>query len=296
MSLQHTTSLSKLGLGCVTFGREIDKQTSFKLMDYAYDNGINSFDTAAAYAGGISETIVGEWLKARSLRKGALLVATKILPPYGANEINLAVESCLKRLQVNTIDILYLHRWDETLEKEEPWCALDKLVSAGKIQAYGVSNFDCEKLSYAVKALRNIDAKGLSYVQNNNNFAVSDVDDDIKTLCKANNINIVTFSPLGAGFLTGKHRSGVQTGSRFSDMPAHQAIYFNENSNQRLEKLMKLADYTGYSTTKLALSWAIHQSGIASVLVGGRSIDHLAQAISASELVWTKEFETLVTM
>lgn len=290
------TSISKLGLGCVTFGREIDQATSFALMDYAYSKGINFFDTAVAYGSGASEQIVGAWLRDRKPPENAVIVATKILPPYDLPQIRKSVEESMKRLDAEAIDVLYFHRWDNTLDSSEAWKTLNDLVKEGKVKALGVSNFNSVQLADALRIQKSSGMVGLKYIQNNHNLAVSDVTDEIKQICKENDIRIVTFSPLGAGFLTGKHQYGVQSGSRFSDLPAHQAIYFNDQAQKRLAKLLEVAARTGYSPTHLALAWAIHQADVASVLIGGRTLAHLDQAFEASQWYDPELFAELETL
>ncbi|MEQ1853064.1 MAG: aldo/keto reductase, partial [Chthoniobacteraceae bacterium] len=97
-------------------------------------------------------------------------------------------------------------------------------------------------------------------------------------------IAIVTYSPLGAGFLTGKHQRGVAPGSRFDLVPGHQDVYFHESAYRRLARLEAVAARTGLSQAHLALAWALHQPGIASVLIGGRTPAHLDQALAAEAL------------
>jgi aryl-alcohol dehydrogenase-like predicted oxidoreductase len=271
---------ANIGLGCVTFGREIDNETSFALMDYARDMGINSFDTATAYSNGLSETIIGEWLATRGLKNGEIRIATKILPPYYPAQIEASVNDSLKRLRIDAIDILYLHRWDETIT-EETWLMLDRLKSEGKIKAIGVSNFDTQHLAEAVDALQKQAALKLSYIQNNHNLAVSDITDGMRNICIDNNIKIVTYSPLGAGFLTGKHVNGVAQNSRFDIMPAHQDIYFNTVAQKRLNKLLEVASRTGHTPAFLATALALHQQQTYEVLVGGRTIQQLTLASKA---------------
>jgi aryl-alcohol dehydrogenase-like predicted oxidoreductase len=118
-------------------------------------------------------------------------------------------------------------------------------------------------------------------VQNNHNLAVRNVTPELRAFCAARNIAIVTYSPLGAGFLTSKHRRGVEPGSRFEVAPGHQKIYFNPEAERRLAHLEALAARTGHSQAHLALAWALHQPGVASVLVGGRTPAHLDQALAA---------------
>ena len=257
----------QIGLGCVTFGREIDEAASFALLDHAYERGVRHFDTAAAYGGGASEAILGRWLASR--RPESIIIATKVLPPYDRIDIR----PNLDRLGLEQIDVLYLHQWHETAL--HCGSTLDALVSKGLVRKLGVSNVSLDQLRSA--------GFRFSVVQNNHNLAVSDVSDELRAHCAANEIAIVTYSPLGAGFLTGKHQSGVQAGSRFEIIPGHQQVYFHESAYQRLAKVEAIAKRAGHSQTHLALAWALHQRGIDTVLVGGRSPAHLDQAFAASE-------------
>ena len=120
-------------------------------------------------------------------------------------------------------------------------------------------------------------------LQNNFNYAVRDVESGYREFCRENDVVVVTYSPLGAGFLTGKHRHGVERGSRFDLIPAHQDVYFHEESEARLSRLEEIARRSGYPQARLALAWAMHQPGVDVVLVGARTKSHLDQAISARE-------------
>ena len=263
MKTQHITPLSQIGLGCVTFGREIDEAASFALLDHALARGVRHFDTAAAYGGGASETILCKWLASR--KPQGITAATKILPPYDRIDIT----GSMKRLGIEQIDLLYLHQWHETALQ------LDSALDGLAVKQLGASNFTLEQLRAAGPRIR--------VIQNNHNLAVSDVSGEFRAYCAANCISIVTYSPLGAGFLTGKHQNGVQTGSRFEIIPGHQQVYFHESAYQRLAKLEDVAKRTGHSQAHLALAWALHQPGIDTVLVGGRSPAHLDQAFAALE-------------
>lgn len=251
----------QIGLGCVTFGREIDEAASFALLDHAFARGVTHFDTAAAYGGGASETILGKWLASR--KPQGITVATKILPPYDRIDITPSLE----RLGVDQIDLLYLHQWHEAA------LHLDSSLDGRVVKQLGASNFTLEQLQAA--------GSRFHVVQNNHNLAVSDVTDALRDYCLANEVAIVTYSPLGAGFLTGKHQNGVQAGSRFEVVPGHQNIYFHDSAYQRLARLEAVAKRTGHPQAHLALAWALHQPGIDTVLIGGRSPAHLDQAFAA---------------
>jgi aryl-alcohol dehydrogenase-like predicted oxidoreductase len=252
---------ARIGLGCVTFGREIDEAASFALLDHALERGVTHFDTASAYGGGASETILGKWLASR--KPANITVATKILPPYDRIDIT----DSLRRLGVDHIDLLYLHQWHETAL--QAGAALEKLP----VKRFGASNVTLDQLRALGPRFR--------VIQNNHNLAVSEVNDELRDYCATNDIAIVTYSPLGAGFLTGKHQNGVQAGSRFEIVPGHQNVYFHDAAYQRLARLEAIAKRTGYSQAHLALAWALHQPGIACTLIGGRTSAHVDQAFTA---------------
>jgi len=259
--------LPRIGLGCVTFGREIDEAASLALLDHAFARGVTHFDTAAAYGGGASETILGKWLASR--KPEGITIATKILPPYDRIDIT----PSLKRLGVEQIDLLYLHQWHESVPQGIP--ALQSLLHSNQIKSLGASNVTLDQLRAIGPRFR--------VIQNNHNLAVRDVTEALRDYCAANDIAIVTYSPLGAGFLTGKHQNGVQAGSRFEIIPGHQQVYFHDAAYQRLARLEAVAKRTGHSQAHLALAWALHQPGIDTVLVGGRTPAHLDQAFAALE-------------
>lgn len=287
--------ISKIGLGCVTFGREIDKSASFIMMDYAHACGITFFDTASAYGAGTSEAIVGEWMATRRPISDSILVATKILPPYDPESISKSVSQSLKRLGTETIDLLYLHRWDIALQNPQAFSSLGNLIIQGKVRMLGASNFTVEQFGKAVTLQKENDFPAFRFVQNNNNLAVSDVSDDLINVCSEHDIFIVTYSPLAAGFLTGKHKLGVQSGTRFDIIPGHKDVYFNETAYRRLARLQLMAARTGYSPVHLALAWALHQPDIASVLIGGRIPAHIDQALVAMAFDAPDIFEQLET-
>ena len=273
--------LGRLGLGCSTFGREVGVEPAFALLDHAVASGLTLLDTAATYSHGESERILGQWLAARRSQRARLTVATKMYPPYTPENIAAAAAASAARLGVEVIDLFYLHKWDATVDTPGALAALDRLVREGRVRALGASNFTAGQLAPLIERQ---EAKGFApfrALQNNHNLAVREVDPAIRDLCARQGLAIVTYSPLGAGFLTGKHRAGVQPGSRFALSPGHQDIYFNPEAHRRLEKLAAVAARSGHSLSHLALAWAMHQPGTSCVLVGGRGPAYIDQALAA---------------
>lgn len=272
---------SKIGLGCVTFGREIGREASFAMMDHARDRGVTFFDTAAAYGAGASETIVGSWLRARKNAADQVMIATKMLPPYTKQAITESVHASLERLGVESIDLCYLHRWDPSLLVQDTAEHLQHLILSGKVKRLGVSNFSAAQLSQLITLQLEAGFEPVRSVQNNKNLAVDDTGDGLTELVGARKMALVTYSPLGAGFLTGKYENDMPAKTRFSLIPGHQDIYFKKTARQRLHQLQALASTSGYTTVQLALAWVLHHRGVASVLVGGRTPRHLDQAFEA---------------
>ncbi|MEZ4860344.1 MAG: aldo/keto reductase [Caldilineaceae bacterium] len=277
--------VSAIGLGAVTFSREIDEATAFTVMDHAVARGINLIDTAEAYNKGGSETVVGKWLKARGNRDQVIL-ATKLIPPLTAEHIPAAAEASLRRLQTDVIDLYQLHAFDKNTPLEESLEALSKLVAAGKVRYLGCSNFAAWQLC---KALWRADVNGwprLESVQPNYNLAIRDIEAELLPLCADQQIGVLSYSPLGAGFLTGKYSKSwtAPQGTRFDIMPDHWKIYENALSMQRMENLRAKAQATGISMVQLALAWVLGQPGITSTLIGCRNTNQVDQAFEAAAM------------
>lgn len=284
----------RLILGCATFGREIGAAESHALMDHAVARGIGRFDTARAYSDGASERIVGEWVAAHPGEAKGIEIATKQVPPLTPEAVFSAANDSRERLRRDTIDIWYVHKWDPTTEDLRVLEGLDRLVREGVARRLGASNFNAEQLERVIGLQKRHGLAPFSIVQNNHNLAVRSVDAALKRVCTEHRIEIVTYSPLGAGFLTGKHRGGVAAGSRFELIPGHQRVYFNDLAGRRLAHLLDVSGRSGFTPTQLALAWVLQQPGIDAVLVGGRNTSHIDQAFSAAALdvgKWLSELD-----
>ncbi len=273
--------LSRLGLGAATFGREIDQETSFAMMDHARKIGFALIDTAASYGDGTSEKIVGAWLASRRPGPKEFVVATKMLPPYDVPRVGEFVDKGLVNLGVDSLDVFYLHDWHESAADPAVLIALDAAVRAGKVRTLAVSNFNPEQLTRVARIQQERGLTRFQAVQNNHNFAVRNAGVDVRRVAAAENIAVVTYSPLGAGFLTGKHKHGIAPGSRFDIKPSNMRHYASAEADARLAQLEAAAARTGRALPHLALMWVIHQPGIDMVLIGGRGPKYLDQAVAA---------------
>ena len=285
--------VSSIGLGCVTFGREIDEVTAVTLMDHALERGINLFDTAEAYAAGASEEVVGNWLQSRGVRDQVVL-ATKVAGGLTRERILTSAEASLRRLKTDRIDLFQLHHWDRQVPLDETLAALDSLVTQGKARYVGCSNYSAEQLEQALGRQAANRWSPLVSVQPNYNLVVRDIEKALIPLCVEQNVAIISYSPLGAGFLTGKYRQGgpIPEGTRFDIIPGHQDIYFSDENFAKVEKLRAEAESRDISMIQLALAWVMNQPGITSMLIGGRTPAHLDQAFAAEALPLTAGLQT----
>lgn len=282
--------VSSIGLGSVTFGREIDAEESFSVIDYAMDRSINLIDTAEVYSAGGSEKVLGQWLS-RSSNRQKVVLGTKIVPPLGRERILQVAEDSLRRLQTDVIDLYQLHAFDADTPLEETMDALNTLVQQGKVRYLGCSNFDAWQICKALWIADVNDLAPMVSVQPNYSLAIRDIEAELLPFCADQNIGVTSYSPLGAGFLTGKYTKTwtAPKGTRFDVMPDHWDIYENDTSMRRMEGLRDIAAETGISMIQLALAWAIGQPGITSVLIGCRTTSHIDQAFQAEEMGLTQE-------
>ncbi|MFT4586008.1 MAG: aryl-alcohol dehydrogenase-like predicted oxidoreductase [Candidatus Binatia bacterium] len=278
-------TVSSIGMGCVTFGREIDEQTSFEVLDRAVDRGINLFDSAAAYAAGASESVLGRWMADRGCRD-RIVLATKVNGTLTRNHILRSAEDSLKRLRTDRIDLFQLHHWVEDAPLDEALGALNDLVAAGKVRSIGCSNWRAWQLAKALIHAAHDGGQAIQSIQPPYNLAQRDIEADLLPLCADRNIGVISYSPLAAGFLSGKYRRGqdIPKGSRFDVIPEHQPIYFTDHGYEVLEKLETLAHETGRSMIQLALAWALTRTNVTSVLIGARNVAQVDQAFDALEM------------
>lgn len=275
--------VSAIGLGCVTFGREIDAATSFGILDHARAAGINLLDTAAAYHAGASERVLGDWLADRGCRD-EFVIATKAHLPLTREAMRQSIEGSLRRLRIDTIDLFQSHAWDDETSLEETLTTLQELIDEGEVRHVGCSNWTAAQLARARELAANDSglAKLIS-IQPPYNLVQREVEAETLPMCARETIAVLSYSPLAAGFLTGKYRRDgeVPAGTRFDVIPGHQPIYFTERGWRIAEGLVELAERENTTPIALALGWVLSRVGMTSMLVGARNAGHIDQALNA---------------
>ena len=255
------------------------------------DRGINFFDTANSYAGNLSEEYLGKALKNK--RKSAV-VATKFYNPVGSGpndsgmsrvHIMQAIEDSLQRLDMDYVDIYYIHHVDKQTPLEEMLRAMDDLVHQGKVRYIACSNYQAWRL---MEALWISDHNGLSRFecfQPQYSLVVRDIEQEIIPVCQLKGLGVVVWSPLGGGFLSGKYKPGERThsGSRSEEGWGYPAKYFASNADETLVELFNVAKELGRSPAQVALRWTLEQPAITSAIVGARTLAHFEDNVQAAD-------------
>ena len=283
--------VSRICLGCLTFGGQADEKESRRIVDTAWDAGINFFDTANVYTETLSERYLGEALKGR---RDQAVIATKVRGSMGpgVNDGGLsrkhimdAVDGSLTRLQTDYIDLYQVHSWDSDTPLEETLRALDDLVRQGKVRYIGCSNFVGWQLT---KSLWISDVKGLARfetVQPRYNLLFRGIEEELLPVCLSQGVGVIPYNPIAAGLLTGKHKRGQPPvpGTRFDLREMYRDIYWYERNFEAVEKLEAIARKYGHTLLELALSWVLANPAITSAIVGASNTEQLQQSISAAE-------------
>jgi aryl-alcohol dehydrogenase-like predicted oxidoreductase len=284
--------VSVVGLGCNNFGRRIDLEQTRLVVKAALDAGITLFDTADIY--GESEDFLGEVLgSARSdivlATKFGMDMGGQLGPDWGARGsrryIRKAVESSLRRLRTDWIDLYQLHAPDPTTPIEETLAALQELVDEGKVRYIGCSNFAAWQLADADWTAR---VRGLSrFVSAQNHYSLIErnVERELSPACERFGVGILPFYPLANGLLTGKYRRGEQApeDSRLAQRPE----WLSDKRFDKLEALASYAEGRGRSLLEVAIGGLAAQPAVASVIAGATKPEQVKANVAAGEWVPT---------
>lgn len=303
--------VTNLCLGTMTFGAEADEATSVQIMNDYVEAGGNFLDTADVYSAGVSEEIIGRWLKGKKLRD--LVIATKGRFPMGdgPNHLGLsrkhlgeALDASLTRLGVEQIDLYQMHAWDALTPLEETLRFLDDAISAGKIAYYGFSNYLGWHITKAVWMAK---AEGFAApvtLQPQYNLLVRDIEHEVVPACLDAGIGLLPWSPLGGGWLSGKYkRDQMPTGStRLGENPkrgmeAYEARNAEERTWAVIGAVEDIAKARSVSMAQIALAWTAAKPAVTSVILGARTRDQLKDNLGAGDLVLSdEEMEQLDTV
>lgn len=290
--------VSNLCLGTMQFGWTADEDAAFAVMDAYAGAGGNFIDTADIYSrwspgnpGGVSEEIIGRWMKARGNRP-ALTIATKVRGPMwdgpdgeGLSRVHIirAAEDSLRRLQIDTIDLYQAHWPDESVPIEETLRAFQELVSGGKVRYIGLSNYRTAQME---DALRVADAEGLpkfvSLQPHYNLVWREEYEAKKAAFCEAHGIAVIPYSPLESGFLTGKYRRGEKPAKSQRAYAARK--FMTDDGFSVIDALEAVAGERGAAVPAVALAWHLKRPAVVAPIIGANSPDQLADLLPAGDL------------
>ena len=292
--------VSALCLGTMQFGWTADETLSLKILNAAYDAGINFIDTADIYSswaennpGGISEHIIGKWMAENQIPRDQLVIATKVRGQMGngPNDQGLsrfhilnAVEASLKRLNTDHIDLYQVHWFDEETPIEETMRTMDDLIRAGKVRYLGASNFPAWRLVHALWTSDKLDLARFDSLQPHYNLLHrAEFERELAEVCRTFELAVIPYSPLAGGFLTGKYHKDAELPESVRADSAKRR-YFNETGWATLDAVETIANQRGKSTSQVALAWQLSNPIITSPIIGPRTLDQLEDNLGAAGL------------
>ena len=292
-----------LCLGTMTFGLQCDRDTSFAILDAAFEHELSFLDTADVYPlGGSLETvgrteeILGEWMALRGNRD-ALLIASKCFAPMGTGpndhglsrqHIVASVDASLRRLRTDRIDLFQTHFFDANVPIEETLGTLDDLVRSGKLRYVGCSNYPAWRLAGALLAARRAGIEGYVSVQPRYSLLFREIETELLPLCRDQGLGVLVYNPIAGGMLSGRYKPGgkPEEGTRFtlgSAAKTYQHRYWEEAQLKAVERLAKEVTARGADLVTVAVAWVIAQAGITSAIIGASRPEQLVASRAAAD-------------
>ncbi|EKS1845512.1 aldo/keto reductase [Cronobacter muytjensii] len=294
--------VSRLCLGCMTFGEPdrgnhawtLPEESSRLIIKHALDGGINFFDTANSYSDGSSEEIVGRALRDFARRED-VVVATKVYHqvgdlPQGLSRplILRAIDDSLRRLGMEYVDLLQIHRWDYDTPIEETLEALNDVVKAGKARYIGASSMHPHQFEQALNLQKEHGWAPFVTMQNHYNLIYREEEQEMLPLCYREGVAVIPWSPLARGRLT---RPWGETTARLVSDEFGKTLYSEteENDAKIAERLAFIAQDKGVSRAQVALAWLLSKPGVVAPIIGASREEQLQELIDAVEVTLTSE-------
>jgi aryl-alcohol dehydrogenase (NADP+) len=296
--------VSRICLGTMTYGSKkwrewtLTEEEGRPFFQRALEAGINFFDTANGYSAGLSEEITGRALK-NFAKRDEVVLATKVFYPMGKKpnqgglsrkHITQAIDASLKRLDMDTVDLYQIHRFDVETPVEETMEALHDVVKAGKARYIGASSmyaWQFAKMQHAA------DLHGWTRfvsMQNHYNLVYREEEREMIPFCIDQRVGIIPWSPLARGFLAGNRTrdKGGETSRSTTDPFAHE-LYYQDSDFAVVDRAVELGKKRGVSSAQIALAWILHKPGVTSPIIGASKMHHLDEAIAALDIKLTGE-------
>ncbi len=281
----------------LTFGSQQERDDSLECMSAAYEAGVNFFDNAEVYAGGKSETLMGEALQEFNWQRHSYLVSTKFFWGIHRDNPNAyftlnrkylmeGIEASLQRLQLDYVDLVYCHRPDPDTPIEETVWAMSDMVASGKALYWGTSEWSAQEIRAAWEiAERHHLRKPIVEQPEYNLFNRDKVETEFARLYGDIGLGLTTWSPLASGLLTGKYQDGIPEDSRGAKVDWLQEYLTDPVKLGKVDEFLAVAKEIGCTPGQLALAWTASNPNVSSVILGARRIDQLNENLGALEVM-----------
>jgi aryl-alcohol dehydrogenase-like predicted oxidoreductase len=304
-------TVSEIGIGTMTFGSMADEAASLRILDRAFDAGVDLVDAAEIYPVppdaswvGRTEEIVGKWLAGRA--RDAVILATKVAGPLGGwfqaplrhgktsldrHHVMRACEESLRRLGTDYVDLYQTHWPDADVPIAETLEALDRLVEEGKVRYVGCSNQSCWGLAESLWQAEKHGTARYETIQNNFSLLNRRFEDELAACCRAQGVSLLAYSPLAGGVLSAKYQGGAwPDGARFARYREHSprtkvmaARFVSEATLAATERLAEVAESCGLALPTLAVAWTLTRDFLGAALVGATSPEQLDATLTAAD-------------
>lgn len=289
--------LSELSFGSwITFGNQIENGISERLMDIAYDAGVNFFDNAEVYANGRSEEVMGNILSKKQWNRDTYVVSSKVffgaggkLPTQRGLHRKHVVEACeaaLKRLKVDYLDLFFCHRPDKETPIEETVWTMHNLITQGKIMYWGTSEWSAQEIMEAHMFAERHHLIGPTMEQPQYNMLTRrKVEVEFSQIYKTVGLGTTIWSPLASGYLTGKYIDQKPDDTRLmrDELNWLAEKTFTEENNSKVKALKSLAEEIGISMPHLGICWCLKNPNVSTVILGASKEDQLIQTLKSKD-------------
>ena len=297
--------VSRICLGCMSYGEPserwkwaLDEEHSRPFIQQAIELGINFFDTADIYSGGMSERVVGKALRDFAASRDEVVIATKVCNPVGPgpNQRGLSrkhilhsIDASLQRLGTDYVDLYQIHRWDYETPIEETLDALNEVVKAGKARYIGASSMFAWQFA---KALYTSDVHGWERfvsMQPHYNLIYREEEREMMPLCEDQKVAVIPWSPLARGLLTRDPANRQDQTLRAQTDAIGKSLYAREDDLEIARRVNEVAKERGLPMAQVALAWMLSKPYITAPIVGATKTHHLEEAVAAMEVKLTPE-------
>ena len=288
--------VSELCYGTMSFGGDADETESARMFAACRDKGVNFFDCADGYTKGEAERILGKLI---ARERDELVITSKCSSPMG-DDVNMrggnrrhivrAVEASLEQLATDRLDVLFMHRWDANTPLEETLRALENLVAQGKVVYLGASNYSAWQLTKGLGIAERNGWPRFDVIQPMYSLVKRQAEVEIFPLAEAEDLGVMTYSPVGGGLLSGKYAPGTRPDSGRLVVDRHYASRYGEDwVLETAGKFTALAKQKGVHPVSLAVAWAAAHPAVTCPIIGSRNLEQLQPSLASTEVDMTAD-------